>query len=292
MNQQDIATIAYFDQFDFPLTKNELIKWRFSEQVLFNLKINPDLDIDFQQGFYFLKNREVLVRIRQKRYVIADKKFQRALKFARLFRLLPSVRLVAICNTLAFSNARETSDIDFFIVTRPGTIWLTRFWLQTFLRFLRLRPHDHGISIQDALCLSFFTTSDNLNFINLQIQQPDIYLALWLSQLITVYDPDNIYKQIWEQNRWIKDILPQAEPYQVTMQRRLLPSKYSWIFNCITRNFLEKYLKNIQYKLFPQTLNNLANMDTRVILNDSMLKFHSNDRRLDMYNKWREKISN
>ncbi len=288
MDKQEVATIAYFDQFDFPLTKEELERWKFGFSDLDKMDINSDLEVNLDQGFYFLKGREEIIDIRKQRYIIADKKFTRALKFARLFRMLPSVCMIAICNTLAFSNARETSDIDFFIVTKPGSIWLTRFWLQFFLRLFRLRPHDHGISIQDALCLSFFTTTENLDFTDLQIQKPDIYLALWLSQLVTVYDPDNIYQKIWDQNSWIKDVLPAARPYRVATQRRLQPSVYSKLFSFLTSGFFEKFLKKIQNKLLPESLCNLANIDTRVILNDSMLKFHSNDRRLQIYNKWQE----
>ncbi len=307
LNKHEKATIAYFDQFDFPLTEAELKRWSFSEFVLDSVGVGLNkssscgrsldmpsirIEIESKQGFYFLKGREEIVEIRKQRYIIADQKFQRALKFAKLFRLLPSVRMIAVCNSLAFSNARTTSDIDFFIVTRPGMIWLTRFWLQAFLRLFRLRPHDHGVSIEDAICLSFFTTSDNLDFNNLQITKPDIYLALWLSQLITVYDPDNIYNEIWQRNTWIKDILPEAQAYNLAPQRRIVYTAWSKVFIPLTCDFLEKTLKKIQKKLLPDSLRTMANQDVRVVVNDKMLKFHSNDRREEMYNKWRKKLNN
>ena len=306
MNKQQIATIVYFDQFDFPLTEAELKRWSFSEFVLDSVGIGLNKsspfgrsldmssirrEIESKQGFYYLQGREEIVETRKQRYIIADHKFQRALKFAKLFRLLSSVRMIAVCNSLAFSNARTTSDIDFFIVTRPGTIWLTRFWLQAFLRLFRLRPHDHGVSIEDAICLSFFTTEDNLDFENLQITKPDIYLALWLSQLITVYDPDNIYNEIWQRNSWVRDILPEAQAYNLAPQRRIAYTAWSKVFTLLTCGFLEKKFKKIQKKLLPDSLRIMANKDVRVVINDKMLKFHSNDRREEMYNKWREKLT-
>ncbi len=291
LNKQEKATIAYFDQFDFPLTKEEIDRWVVSPVVLDSINHDDvDLAVESKQGFYYLQGREEIVEIRKKRYIIADQKFQRALRFSRLFRLLPSVRMIAVCNSLAFSNARTTSDIDFFIVTRPGMIWLTRFWLQTFLRLFRLRPHDHGVSIEDAICLSFFTTSDNLDFENLQIVKPDIYLALWLSQLITVYDPDNIYNELWQRNAWVRDILPEVQSYNLAPQRRIAYTAWSKVFIPLTCGFLEKKFKKIQKKLLPDSLRTMANQDVRVIINDKMLKFHSNDRREEMYEKWRNKL--
>ncbi|MGB0757409.1 MAG: hypothetical protein ACPGO5_03050 [Patescibacteria group bacterium] len=282
MNSAQKATILYFDQFQYPLTKTELDTWQLSPDIEVDAE---NIHVESDQGFYFLSGRKEIVETRKQRYLIAEKKYLRALKYAKLFRLFPSVRMVAICNSLAFSNARDESDIDFFIVTRPGSIWLTRFWLQSFLRLFRLRPHDHGVSIQDALCLSFFSDTETLDFTSLQATKPDVYLAYWLAHLVVLYDPDNTYEKIWEQNKWVRSVLPHSSPYVVTPQRRISSSMWQVLFRPLVLSIWERPLRSIQEHLLSDTIKETASSrDTRVVLDGHMLKFHTNDRRIQ-FNK-------
>ncbi len=296
MKNKDLAkylpTIAYFDIFDYPLTQQEMEKWTINPELFKkdnNLSLPEDL-IGEKDGFYFLKGREYLVNIRKKRYLIAEKKYRRALIFSRFFRLLPSVKMIAICNTLAFSNAKDDSDIDFFIITSPGKIWLTRFWLQSFMALLGIRPHDHGISIKDALCLSFFTTADNLALADIKMKESDIYLPLWISQLVPIYDPDNLSEELWRFNYWIKKNLPNVYPYKTAQRRMLRKSKLSFLFVLFTIPIWENLLARLQKRLFHPRIKNMANKDRRVIINNKMLKFHTNDRLQEYDNLWRKKL--
>jgi len=242
-----LPTIAYFDIFDYPLTRQEMEKWMIDPKVTQQVMGSETTDfcrdvscIENLDGFFYLKGREELVFARKKRYLIAEKKYRRALRFARIFRLLPSVRMVAVCNTLAFSNAKDESDIDFFIITKPGKIWLTRFWLQSMLALLGIRPHDHGVSIKDALCLSFFITSDNLSLAGIRLEENDVYLALWISQLVPVYDPDNLYEKLWQENQWVKKVLPNTYFNQPARRRVIGKSIWSFLFLVFTLPVWEK----------------------------------------------------
>lgn len=295
MNKDEIVkylpTIAYFDIFDYPLTRQEMEKWMINSELFLEGNLaNPENCIGQQDGFYFLKGGEDLVSIRKRRYLIAEKKYRRALFFARLFRLLPSIKMIAVCNTLAFSNTREDSDIDFFIITDSGKIWLTRFWLQSFLAIIGARPHDHGISIKDALCLSFFITSDNLSLAGIRSEENDVYLALWISQLVPVYDPDNLYEKLWQENKWVKKVLPNVYPNKPAQRRVISKSKWSILFWVFTLPFWENFLAKVQSDLFHQRIKAMANKDRRVVVNDKMLKFHTNDRLQEYNNLWREKL--
>ena len=44
--------------------------------------------------------------------------------------------MMAICNSLSMYATHEDSDIDLFIVTKPGMLWFIRFFVT--LRFWRL----------------------------------------------------------------------------------------------------------------------------------------------------------
>ncbi|MDO8435221.1 MAG: nucleotidyltransferase domain-containing protein, partial [bacterium] len=71
---------------------------------------------------------------------IGGHKLRRAQRFAWLFGLLPWVRLVCACGSVAWGTADEESDIDFCIVTKPGRIWSTRFIIAGTLEVFGLRP--------------------------------------------------------------------------------------------------------------------------------------------------------
>lgn len=295
-----VPILAYFDIFDYPLTRQEVEKWAVSKKIAQKLLNLPSLNsaladgfsraVEVKDGFFFLKGRKELVEIRKQRYLVADKKFRRALFFAKLFRLLPSVRLIAVCNTLAFSNAKEESDIDFFIITKPGTIWLTRFWLQSALALLGVRPSDNASSNQDSLCLSFFITADSLSLEKIKLDDEDIYLPLWISWLVPIYDPDNLSEKLWHENSWIRNFLPNAYRFRPAPQLIIKKTNWSFLFSVFTWPVWEVVLKKWQYKLFSSKIKKMANRDRRVVINDKMLKFHTNDRLSDFKKIWLEKL--
>jgi hypothetical protein len=47
----------------------------------------------------------------------------------------------------------------------------------------------------------------------------------------------------------------------------------------------------MQLRILPASLKSIANIDSRVIISDTMLKFHDKDTRHALKKKWLEKIS-
>ncbi|MBI3963523.1 MAG: hypothetical protein HY341_00840, partial [Candidatus Kerfeldbacteria bacterium] len=200
-------------------------------------------------------------------------------------RLLPSIRLVAVCNTLAYANSRDDSDIDFFIVTRPGTIWTTRLMTNLFTAALRVRPRAHVG--RDTICLTFFTTPETLDFRSLQRHPQDLYLHYWINQLVPLADRDGTYDQFFLANNWLRSHLPYFRPYRSGHRRRVDALRRSHTVpdaqpTGAASRLIERTARVLQQRILPAHLRAMANRDTRVIVNDHMLKFHDKDRR-DQY---------
>ncbi|HEX9664878.1 MAG TPA: hypothetical protein VGA49_03600, partial [Patescibacteria group bacterium] len=149
ISQAILSAITYFDIFDYPLTSFEIEKWLYANNTRMSAnqtRIRQVLEtelagpISFDRGFYFLKGREQIVQTRLDRYNLADKKFKRALLAGKLLAALPFVRMIAVCNSLGYGNASDQSDIDFFIITTPGRIWLVRFLSVLIMKILGWRP--------------------------------------------------------------------------------------------------------------------------------------------------------
>jgi hypothetical protein len=148
--------------------------------------------------------------------------------------------------------------------------------------------------MKDKFCLSFFVTEDNLNLQKYLLPEkngwPDIYFLYWLATLYPVYDSGGIFQKLWQDNDWLKTYLPLAQPAQNIARRRiqinLLGRWLKRFFEIPTGLVGNWFYKWLQLKILPKKLKEMANQDTRVIINERVLKFHDNDRREDVREKF------
>ncbi|MDP3964681.1 MAG: hypothetical protein Q8Q20_03440 [bacterium] len=294
-----LRELAYFDVFDFPLTEFEL--WRYQSnqvslgEVQRELRTNSWLAerVESDSGMYYLKGRKEIVTTRLRRYREAEGKFRKLMRFTQRLRRLPFVRMIAVCNSLAYSNSREDADIDLFIITQPARIWTTRMYLTGYLKLFGERPT--GAHTRDTLCASFYIAADRLDLSPLRVTNPDIYLAHWVTQVWPLYDPEGLYNKFWESNIWVREMFPNAGPI-IPSRRRSARKRFwgqSWAEKLHAGGVgdrLERVFENYQMKILPDSLRGLANRDTRVVLSDTMLKFHDNDRRTQYQNAWQERL--
>lgn len=287
-------TIAFFDMFDFPLTAFEV--WKYCEIGCSLFGIMNSLDIkkekvETKNGFYFLEGREKIVNTRMKRYNVASEKFKKAIWVSRFFRLIPWIKMIAVGNIIGGNNAKEEGDIDFFIITEKGRIWISRFFSVGIIKLFGLRPEKGNI--KNKICLSFFIAENELNVERLCLENGDDYFLYWVANLVPVYDQGNFYEKFIRENQWFRNRLPNWKPAMV-VSRRKTKKLFSNFYHDIVDVFLgglDRIFKKIQIKIFPHELREEMNKDTRVVVNDNILKFHSNDRRVSYQTQYEEKIN-
>ncbi|MBI4592023.1 hypothetical protein HY733_01080 [Candidatus Uhrbacteria bacterium] len=286
LEQSILRTILWFSLFSYPLTVFEIWKWLLKPERAYGLaEIYAILErnlwlqekLETFNGFYALKGSEVekLVVGRQERFLDAERKFRVLRRAAHYFSLLPGVRAVAAGNTLAWWSTTKHSDIDLYIVTRPGHIWSSRFWLVIPFLFLGRRPsQDQSSNVRDPFCFSFFSTTEKLNLEELCLPR-DYYMAFWVRSLVPILDRDGSLARLQSQNRWVSRSLPNALPRSSHRrhQPRFVPRlPLQW-------RVTEPLFRWFQRNRLPVHLRELANLDSRVVVTDEMLKFHENDRR-------------
>ncbi len=305
-----LATLAYFDIFDYPLTLMEIFRYLYQPSAV-NYQ-SPDTFLDLQQvlhsnqnlkeaisqknGFYFLKGREDLIKKRKERHDIAQPKWKIAQKAAKYLQLVPFIKMMTVCNTLAYDNAEEKSDIDFFIVVKSGRMWTARFIATLLMQFLGLRRYNR--KIKDRICLSFYVTEDNLDLSNMAIQD-DIYLRYWITQVVPLYVRDDMDVEFAKANKWTKNYLPNFVLYQAGQKRKVLDNRFFIAVRTIREKMLrgrlgdaiEGWLRKIQRSKMDKNTRSLAQKSgTEVIISDKMLKFHEIDRREEFRKKFSEKL--
>ncbi len=261
----------------------------------------PPLSRGELNGFYFLAGREGLIEKRREFFYLSEKKFKIAKRAAWLLHFIPTVKMVAICNNFYY---RPESDIDFFIITAPKRLWLTRFCATIILDLFRLRAR--GQKTADRVCLSFYLSEDNLNLEEIALKPAkycgptdlaDPYFCYWLGFLEPIYGLE-CYERLWVANSWIKNFFPNILPKQPVKIRCVADNAFSgtikrirtFFLSGVLGDWLEKSAQTIQWwKINPQIKAMAATGDTRVVINDKMLKFHENDRRREFREQLRIK---
>jgi hypothetical protein len=299
-----IKTIAYFDVFNFPLTTLELWKWLYRPREKYTLQqVREILDtsswlkgrLSLQEGFFSLKNRDNIYLLRKQNNNWAERKFQKTVRIVKIFSFLPFVKMVAVCNNLSYSNSREASDIDLFVVSKKNKIWLARFFCLLILKILDLRPKEEDR--RDKFCLSFFIDENYLNMKSVMLGQHDVHFVYWFSQFLPIYDPEKLYEKLLVANSWQADYLPNfyASEFINKVEPALLSKSVAKIINFLVQppviaNWLYNKARLFQVKIIGRNLLAMVNIDTRVIINEQMLKFHSNDRRDQYFHEWKDSV--
>lgn len=300
-----LKTLAFFDIFDYPLTLVEVYKWLYQPIGEYSLyDISQELQggalsslVSSADGFYFLSGRQAIIKTRLRRYQMAEKKYQIALRAATFLRWIAFVRMIAVCNNVGYNNGSKDSDIDFFIIVKQGRLWWSRLAITLVTTLLGIRRH--GIKVVDRVCLSFYTADNHLNLSDISLKPIDPYLVYWLATLAPIYNRDT-YDQFMESNYWLKDYLPNYHFNYLNNRRSVKDVPYVEFFRNLDKfilqgrlgDYLEKISQLIERKRLKSFFGASANRsNTNVVMSDSMLKLHKTDRREIYKNIWKEKLS-
>lgn len=286
-----LRTLAFFDGFGMPLNAGELKRffyasdeaalWQDIENALQEL-IAEGRVLFTHEHYHLADQSESFVVDRLERKMRAERLLVDSKNWLSIIASFPGVLSVAICNNLGFMNATEDSDVDLFIITKPGQIWQTRFFLASLLHVFKKRPDEK--SHYGKFCLSFLITSDQLSISHVLLEE-DPYFEYWFTSLMPVYDPNGYLPKFMEANRahW-SHIGVNAPLATRPLQQESRFKRFSFPF----ASFLEARTKHWQFNRFPETiLDGLALDTTDVIATDSMLKFHTTDRRRHYRDKWK-----
>lgn len=277
-SQHILRVIEFFDMFDYPVTTLEI--QRFLEVPLTHEQIEALITtipaIQSSQGYYFLINRAELVAKRLTSDFFLEEKLQKAKQTLFWIAQLPYVKSIALCNSMSFGCVQENSDIDVFIITQPKRLWITRGWamLVTMLCGTRIsKTHS-----SNRVCLSFFMTTEGK--LSESALPGDSYLDFWMRAFLVVFGPNDFHDFMNKQG------VPSASKQRIITHRFTLVRSvfYSTLLNVL--GVFESLAGAIELRLMSKNKLTLARVpNTHVIINETMLKFHEVDLRLDYNNE-------
>lgn len=254
-----LDTICYYDVLNYPLTLFEIWKHLLSSEDLNRTSKNKitlknvllsltesDLKkfVESEDGFYFLKGRNRLVRERIKRSKLSILKIRKMKKIVNLLRISPFVRMILITGKLAMKNAHPKSDWDVLVVLRENRIWIGRTFITLLAHFFGKRRHHDKIT--NRVCFNYFIATNSL-----EIRNKDFYSANEYFFCFPLFDAKNYFKRFQLRNHWIKNYKPN---YYLSSKENLHTSKDSRLTkfirilleNLFDHDFLENYLEKIE----------------------------------------------
>jgi predicted nucleotidyltransferase len=251
--------VYYHNIFDFPLSLQELIKWKANEE----LGYLDEKAIIQKSGYFYVEGGDGLVYKRMLRERISAKKTLIAKKASRLISLLPTVKMVAITGSLAMKNSSSESDIDLMVITKGGTLWLTRLITYTLLKLTNFSVRKPGDSNEkDRLCLNIWLDEYDLLW---NKGSRNLYTAHEIAQIYPLANKSKIYEKFLYKNRWILDYWPNAVKIGKLKSRDKKSSP------------LEKVLLPFEKAAYKFQVNHMRGKKTREVVAKTRALFHPQD---------------
>lgn len=200
------ACLCYFDIFHYPLRLQEVRD--FSSIPISESQVHDILDelialhlVRSEKGFYLLKHssgQNILKRQEsEKRFLDKQKTIRR---FASLITRFPFVESVAISGSCSKGLLEDDGDVDYFIITKPGRLWLCRSLLIAFKKIILLNSKKY-------FCVNYFLSSEQL-----RIPDHNLFVACEISTLMPVLNKE-LFDRFLLENNWVDNYFPNRKPY-------------------------------------------------------------------------------
>jgi hypothetical protein len=214
--------------------------------------------------------------------------WEKAEKYIHYLQVVPFLKMVAVCNNLAFGKVDDRSDIDLFIIAKRGRLFIVRTFVTLILHVLGVRRHNEKIA--GRFCLSFFVDEDGMNMRKIALEN-DIYLAFWARTMVPLID-DGVSEKFLAVNSWMNKYFEEEiviDKKRVVKKESSMRKVFSWIFDGWIGNRIEKMLMRWQMKRAKEKMIGINLEVASLVVEEHILKFHNVDRRKEYRKKWFDK---
>lgn len=265
-------SLSFYDILNYPLPTNK---------DFFRLHDN------IQTNYSFLNDNKFS---RDEKNLLMNTFISHVNKYWFLYRNLPFVKQIYLCNWITFNKLDENSDIDLLVVCQTNRLMITRFYFSFLFTILGLRWFKNKQALKFDLW--FFVSSDSLNFFHQCIKPYDIYFFYWIAHLVPIYS-ENIEESniVFEDNKWLSQYLTNWKPVQSIFIWTELFS-WRWIFKkflerinyWIIWNIIETILRWLWLPIILIRAKKIWNKDD-IYICDKSLRFYRNSFRKDINSK-------
>lgn len=269
--REELASLVYHDIFDYPLSKDELKRWRLGKKAISPPaprlrragKKQPSFakateakakrsrgkrKIENKQGYFFLKGRAEIVRTRRQRQKFSLSKIEIAKDRSLFISKVPTVKFIGLTGALAMLNAERRSDIDFLVIVEKGTLWTTRLVTLLLVDLFGIPRRRFGDSYQkDKLCPNIWLDESDLSWSR---DQRNIYTAHEICQIVPFYNKGKTWERFMSKNSWVKEYWPgalESKKQKARNKRQKSSNPIVAYFFLLLAYFFEPLARTIQF---------------------------------------------
>jgi hypothetical protein len=279
----------YFDVFQYPLLQTEVLQLLSPpnqssapiQEAVENLVSNNM--ILREKGFLRIREDAACIERRIKGNIEAEKYFKKAKSIAGVLSSFPFVRSVMLSGSLSKGYMDKGSDVDFFIITEKGRLWLCRSLL-AFARKILPGP------LKKFCCINYFIDTSSLS-----IPDKNFFTATELAFLYPVYG-DEWLAAIHSNNEWFRDFYPSPIKrnhfVQKTPYLSLLKGFLEWALGGKLGGWLEAKFYNFMKDRWQKRYNlkNDGVSDVNIRTNKNVSKHHEKGHQFIVLSKVQELV--
>jgi hypothetical protein len=199
-----LHTLMYFDIFRHPLTTDEIhqnCQWHecsLTDTASALERLKEYGIISQENTYWFLEGNKNNIQLRIERMKRAQYFHRKAQRFSRFISAFPFVRAVSISGSLSKGTMDKNGDIDYFIITKPGRLWVARTFLVAFKKIFLFNSKKY-------FCVNYFIDSDRLT-----IPDRNLFVATEIAFLLPMTNK-TMYEEFIRSNHWARLFYPNKE---------------------------------------------------------------------------------
>lgn len=244
-----LKVLAYFDMFEYPLMIREILRFLYedpergkmvgvmqqlvTEGYIFCLTAFPSKEDDL----YALRDDPSLVKRRTEGNKRASALLAVAERTSNFLFCFPFVKAVGISGSLSKDFSAEKGDIDYFIITAAGKLWIARTLMHLFKKITFLTGKQH------RYCMNYYVDEEAL-----QIHEKNIFTAMEIITLVPACGHD-VFMQFLEANRWTENFFPHYGRQTMLSEKHQGKSKIKIILEFILDHLSTRWLDDYLLKI-------------------------------------------
>jgi len=225
---ESLKTILYFSIFKYPLKLDEIYSFhpnKDKEEIESELARLIDQKVIFKVGDFYLSDcNPDCIEKRKKGNLMAIDAMEKAKERAHFISRFPFVEGVGVSGSLSKGYYDDNSDIDFFVITRDGKLWITRTLLMLYKKIFLLNSRKY-------FCINYFMSSANL-----ELEEKNRFTATEIKTLIPLQGKDAL-EVFYQKNEWVSNMFGPFAPNLETIPTIKKP----WLSKTIEVVFASKF---------------------------------------------------
>ncbi|MEO4006800.1 MULTISPECIES: nucleotidyltransferase domain-containing protein [unclassified Flavobacterium] len=235
-----LKPILYFSIFNHPLQLEEVYSFSDHEN---RMDFDREIEQALQQGiitktdrYYHTNLTTEHIHRRETGNRNAVKAMEKAQKKAQFISSwFPFVEAVAISGSLSKGYFDDNSDIDFFIISKPGYLWICRTCLVLYKKLFLFNSKKY-------FCVNYFITADNL-----EIEEKNRFTATEIVTLIPLYGKEKLIA-FYESNQWVRSFFPNKTQTDSDSIRPIKKKKITAAFERFLSGSIGRRIEQLTFK--------------------------------------------